>query len=136
MAILDWQHTPLVDFERMTLPDKPHYCTVEASCSQPRCIKAPVFKLSLSQLKQRWQAMVDQQPRVKLLRHDDKHWQYQYVQRSLIFRFPDLIDVRFYQINADQSSLQAYSRSVYGYSDLGVNCKRLKHWLASLQHEH
>lgn len=80
--------------------------------------------------------MIHQQPRVKLLRQDDKHWQYQYVQRSKWFRFPDLIDVQFMQIDSKQTTLQAYSRSIYGHYDFGVNCRRLMNWIENLKHEH
>jgi uncharacterized protein (DUF1499 family) len=36
-------------------------------------------------------------------------------------------------IAPDNSTLVLYSRSVYGYSDLGVNRKRLDIWLAAVR---
>ncbi len=77
--------------------------------------------------------MLKQQPRVTLLKQDSKANQYQYVQRSLVFRFPDLVDVKFVDLGSNHSTLYAYSRSIYGHSDLGVNCKRMHHWLKGLQ---
>lgn len=51
-----------------------------------------------------------------------------YRQRSALFGFPDLISVR--AVSTEQgASLHVFSRSVYGYSDLGVNGKRVSRWL-------
>jgi uncharacterized protein (DUF1499 family) len=68
------------------------------------------------------------QPRTYLqIAYDDK-MQAHFVARSLIWNFPDLIAV---QVRPD-STLILWSRSVYGESDLGVNKKRLRTWLAAL----
>lgn len=52
------------------------------------------------------------------------HW----VARTKLMNYPDLITA---QINAD-GTLILWSRSVYGWSDMGVNRARLEHWLARL----
>jgi uncharacterized protein (DUF1499 family) len=44
-------------------------------------------------------------------------------------RFPDTINVLIIPISADASTLALYSRSQIGYSDWGVNRKRLERWL-------
>ncbi len=133
MVFIDWQQTPLVDFQHLEVSSKPHYCVVSRDCRGERCIQSPTFNEPATQLKQRWQVMLQKQPRVKLLKQDETKQQYQYVQRSKWFRFPDLIDVKFVSLDNNQSTLYAYSRSIYGHSDLGVNCKRMKHWLAGLK---
>ncbi|MDF1653828.1 MAG: DUF1499 domain-containing protein [Coxiellaceae bacterium] len=115
------------------MSNKPHYCLVSPDCRGERCIKSPVFSISIEKLQNRWQQMIAQQPRVTLLKQDKTKHQAQYVQRSKWLRFPDLIDVKFAATNDNQSTLYAYSRSVYGHSDLGVNCKRMKNWLAALK---
>ena len=51
-----------------------------------------------------------------------------YVQRSAIIGFPDYISVRA-RTTEGGSSLSIYSRSRFGYSDLGVNKARTKRWL-------
>jgi uncharacterized protein (DUF1499 family) len=51
-----------------------------------------------------------------------------FVARSALLNFPDLIAV---QVQPD-STVVLYSRSVYGYSDLGVNRRRLESWVTAL----
>lgn len=58
----------------------------------------------------------------------DDRMQADFVARSRIFNFPDLITV---QVTPD-SSLVLWSRSVHGHYDFGVNRHRLKTWLAAL----
>ncbi|MEM1286709.1 MAG: DUF1499 domain-containing protein [Pseudomonadota bacterium] len=59
-----------------------------------------------------------------------------YVQRSALLGFPDVISVKTIDLGAgdagQRASLIIYSRSVYGYSDLGVNAERLDRWIAEL----
>jgi len=51
-----------------------------------------------------------------------------YVQRSALFGFPDYISVK--TVTTDKgNSLALWSRSRYGYYDLGVNKERLERWL-------
>lgn len=124
--------TKMINFSQLTLPSKPHYCLVynkQLPGSAERQIKAPIFNENVSTLEQQWFAFIKTQPRVKLLQENLETKHFQYVQRSKIFRFPDIIDVQFVSLANNKSSLYMFSRSVYGYSDLGVNCKRLKHWL-------
>jgi uncharacterized protein (DUF1499 family) len=91
---------------------------------------SPVFDVSVDQLRQRWQKVVTAQPHVGLLAEDGQ--QFDYVQLSERFRFPDIIKVRFISVSPTQSTLAIYSRSVYGKSDFGVNRKRIEAWLAAL----
>ena len=127
---MKWQETKLTDFKNLQLPTTPNYCLVCPNCNGKLQIKAPQFTLSTSELQQKWNTMIAQQPRVKLIKHEGDR--YRYVQRSKVFRFPDIIDVEFIKIDATHSSLNALSRSVYGYSDFGVNYDRLKSWITIL----
>jgi uncharacterized protein (DUF1499 family) len=56
------------------------------------------------------------------------HW----VVRSAVFNFPDLVMAQILPGEAGGSRLVLYSRSVYGYSDLGANRKRVGEWLAAI----
>ncbi len=58
--------------------------------------------------------------------------QLEFEQRSFLFRFPDLVSVRFLPLGESQSTLVIYSRSLLGYSDLGVNRSRVRNWLDAL----
>jgi len=55
------------------------------------------------------------------------------IQRSALFRFPDLVTVEFVALAPDRSSLALYSRARYGRSDFGVNRRRVLRWLSRLQ---
>lgn len=59
--------------------------------------------------------------------------QAQYVARSALLNFPDLIAVQVTPgSEPTESELILWSRSVYGRSDFGVNRARLVAWLAAL----
>ena len=68
------------------------------------------------------------QPRTWLQVAYDDRLQADFVARSSVFNFPDLIAVQV----TPESRLILWSRSVYGRSDLGVNRKRLLAWLGAL----
>ncbi len=94
--------------------------------------ESPVFGVSVEQLRERWRDVVAVRPRIELLAEDEEGQQFDYVQRSARFRFPDIITVRFISISSSQSTLAIYSRAIYGKSDFGVNRKRIDAWLKTL----
>lgn len=58
-----------------------------------------------------------------------------YLQRSALVGYPDYVSalaVDLSEGSAPKASLILYSRSVYGYSDMGVNDARVKRWLAAV----
>lgn len=55
-----------------------------------------------------------------------------FVQRSPRLRAPDYISVRFVDIDEARSTILVFSRSRFGYSDLGVNAERVKSWIGGL----
>ncbi|MEM9098449.1 MAG: DUF1499 domain-containing protein [Pseudomonadota bacterium] len=54
-----------------------------------------------------------------------------FVQRSALMGFPDYISVKAVAVEGG-ASLVVYSRSQYGYSDWGVNRKRVESWTSRL----
>ena len=119
-----------VDFEDIQLTDRPNQFLL---CPPALCnghAESPVFELSVEDLRERWQDVVAAQPRLEFLAENDQ--QFDYVQRSARFRFPDIITVRFISVSPSQSTLAIYSRSVYGESDFGVNRKRIESWLSAV----
>ncbi len=123
-----------LDFAELRLTDKPNQFLVcpPGSCEADPQADSPVFDVSVEQLRERWRDVVAAQPRVELLAEDEEGQQFDYVQRSARFRFPDIVTVRFISIAPDQSTLAIYSRSVYGRSDFGANKRRITNWLARL----
>lgn len=67
-------------------------------------------------------------PRTYLQVAYDDRMQADYVARSRVFNFPDLITVQV----RPNATLILWSRSVYGRSDFGVNRARLTAWLKAL----
>ncbi len=93
---------------------------------------SPVFEVPVMQLRREWIAVVGRQPRTTWSQGGDDP-QIQFVQRSRLMNFPDLITVRFYDLGENRSTLAIYSRSLYGYYDLGANRRRIKSWLLELE---
>lgn len=127
---------PVTDITTLELSQKtnqylacpPDFCRARADT------ESPVFDLPVEELSARWQAMVDKQPRVTE-RHGLGELQFVYVQRSALFRFPDLVAVQLVPLSASRSTLAIYSRSIYGLNDLGVNRARVETWLENLRAE-
>jgi uncharacterized protein (DUF1499 family) len=126
---------PVVDFatlQRAPTPNQYLLCPTDLCTTQTDGV-APVFDRSAEQLRVAWEQMIAEQPRVELLRRDIANVQIDYVQRSRLLRFPDLVTVRFIPIDDTHATLAIYSRSIYGKGDLGVNRTRIDDWLAKLK---
>ena len=124
-----------VDFAELRLTDKPNQflmCPTGFCVASPHA-DSPVLDVSVEQLREHWREVLALQPRVELLAEDEEGQQFDYVQRSERFRFPDLITVRFISVSSSQSTLAIYSRSVYGKSDFSVNRERIDAWLKTLR---
>ncbi|MGB0920914.1 MAG: DUF1499 domain-containing protein [Alphaproteobacteria bacterium] len=128
----------IMDFSALVLHEKPNQYLV---CNADICPKAeahreaPVFDMPAAALRAAWAKVVGNQPRTTLLESDDTQLADEYVQRSALFRYPDFVSVRFVDLEQGGSTVAIYSRSKYGYSDLGVNQKRIDSWLDQLAKE-
>jgi len=123
-----------IDFKTLQLSSRPNeylVCPVGYCSAQPHA-ESEVYKVSIDELRKRLQQEISNQPRVELLASQNG-LQFDYVQRSARFRFPDIITIRLISISPSRSTLAVYSRSIYGYSDFGVNRKRVESWLRKLQ---
>ncbi len=96
---------------------------------------APEYFVSVSDLKSAWIRVLEAMPRLERLTWDEDAGYFDLVQRTAILRFPDRITAQIVSVSKDRSSLAIYSRSTYGYSDLGVNKARIEAWLAALDRE-
>ncbi len=124
-----------VDFEEFKLTDTANQYLMcpPGFCDANPHAESPVFDVSVEQLRGRWREVVAVQPSVVLLAEDEDGQQFDYVQRSARFRFPDIITVRFISVSSSLSTLAIYSRSIYGKSDFGVNRERIDAWLKTLR---
>ena len=124
-----------VEFEEFKLTDTANQYLMcpPGFCDASPHADSPMFDVSVEQLRGRWREVVAVQPRVVLLAEDEDGQQFDYVQRSARFRFPDIITVRFISVSSSLSTLAIYSRSIYGKSDFGVNRERIDAWLKTLR---
>jgi len=116
-----------IDFNNIQFPKSPNFYYSSA--------KNSIVNISISTLEKHWDDMISKQPRVTLLLSKKNGRQRVYVQLSAFWHFPDFIDAKFIVINSKRSSLEIYSRSYFGYSDFGVNKKRIKQWILALKNE-
>jgi uncharacterized protein (DUF1499 family) len=126
---------PVIDFatlQRAPTPNQYLLCPADL-CTTQTDGTAPVFNLPADRLQAAWEQLMAEQPRVELLRRDLADVQIDYVQRTRLLRFPDLVTVRFIPVDDTHSTLAIYSRSVYGKGDMGVNHSRVEGWLAQLK---
>ncbi len=91
---------------------------------------SPVFKGAPAVVLEAFKSFALSQPRVDLVREGDG--QVELVERSKVFRFPDYITAQAFEAEGG-SALAIYSRAVIGYSDIGVNRKRITGWLEALK---
>ena len=68
-------------------------------------------------------------PRTTIMREEPAALRLVLVQRSRLFRFPDVVTLQVFARPEGGSELAIYSRSVHGHSDLGVNRRRVRRWL-------
>jgi uncharacterized protein (DUF1499 family) len=96
-------------------------------------VVTPTYPMPAARLHDAVRAVAAAQPRTFLAADYAAMHQIHWVVRSAAFNFPDLVTAQIADAGPDGSTLALYSRSVYGYSDLGVNRQRLNAWLAALQ---
>lgn len=134
-SMLDVGEVPVTDFATLERgPDANQYLLCpKGMCTAESDGEAPVFDVPVEQLQVAWDEMLAEQPRLQVLRRDVTNIQIDYVQRSRLLRFPDLVTVRFVPIDDMHSTVAIYSRSVYGKDDMGVNRIRVEEWLARVK---
>lgn len=93
---------------------------------------SPVYNIDANKLKGKIHDIIMGSPRVRFIGEDKPTNRLEYVQRTLIFRFPDVVTVQIIPISDKQSTFAMHSYSTYGHGDLGVNKKRVKGWIAEI----
>jgi len=124
----------LLDFQHLCRPASPNTAFAAPAGTNPAPdLVTPTFHLPAARLYRILLAVAASQKRTVLAVEYPAARQAHFVARSAWLNFPDLIAVQVNEVSADSSALLLYSRSVYGYSDLGVNRRRLIAWLADVQ---
>jgi len=93
------------------------------------------YPLSAEQLKAVVRRVVERSPRIAFIAEDESTNRLEWVQRTLIFRFPDVITFQIVPAGKDKSGLAVHSKSTYGGGDLGVNRARVLGWLSDIDAE-
>lgn len=118
-----------IDFATLITGSKPNDCLALPPgfdvASKPD-LESPVFAASPDAVLAAFKEAGLAAPRTELVR--EEAGQIELVQRSAIFKFPDYITATAVAVEGG-AALCVYSRAVVGYSDMGVNAKRVKVWL-------
>lgn len=120
-----------IAFKRSSKPNSYLVCP-RGYCHNKIDEPAPIFNVNVKELQKAWDEVIQAQPRIQTLAANQTNHTFEYVQRSLVMRFPDTIHVALIPINEKQSTLAIYSESVYGYYDFNVNKKRVQSWITEL----
>ncbi len=123
----------LMDMAHIERPATPNTALAAPADFRPAPdIVAPTYKVSPDRLFAAVEAVAVAQPRTYPAASFASTRQVDYVVRSAVFNFPDLVTVQVSPAPPDGATLVLWSRSVYGEGDLGVNRKRVAAWLAAL----
>ncbi len=121
-----------IEFASLVQPTSPNTClAAPAAHPGPKQVVAPGFPGPPEALFARLLGLAKGLPRTWQLAAWPERRQAQWVERSAL-NFPDII-VAECVATAEGSSLFLYSRSLIGYSDFGVNRRRVERWLRALE---
>jgi uncharacterized protein (DUF1499 family) len=125
---------PPIDVAHIVRPASPNTALVApVGLAPPPDIVTPLYHISADHLFALIQDVARAQPRTYQAALYPAQLQVDYVARTAVLNFPDLIMVQVLKAGPDSSDLVLYSRSVYGRSDFGVNRQRVEAWLAALR---
>jgi uncharacterized protein (DUF1499 family) len=95
-------------------------------------IASPVFDETPEALLQSFAEVALSKPRGSVVAGDPAAGFVTFVQRSALMGYPDYISARAVE-TPEGAALWIWSRSRFGYSDMGVNRGRIEDWLVLLQ---
>lgn len=122
-----------VDFATLELPRSPNAVVAAPPGMAPAAqIETPLYPVPPERLFEVLQALAQSFPRTWLMQVWPERMQGQWVERSALLGFPDLINAAVVPREGG-SGLLVFSRSHYGWSDFGVNRKRVESWVAGLE---
>lgn len=121
------------DISGIRRPASPNTCVAGPPESvPPPDVSTRIYELPPDQLFAAVQQAVMAQPRTTALALDTGRLRADYVVRSRVFRFPDIVLTQVLRVSDGQSALVLYSYSLKGYYDFGVNRSRVAAILAAL----
>ena len=121
-----------IEFDTLALPASPNTCLVgPPDYAGPKHLTQPAYAVAPEHLAATLQRLAAGFPRTWALAAWPERGQWQWVERTPLMNYPDIIaaEIRPHPAGA---ALLLYSRSLFGWSDLGVNQARVQRWLAAL----
>lgn len=120
---------PLSQIERPKSPNTAFAAPADVETRATVDLVSPVFSCSAEHLFDACLQVWADLPRVELQKKDADKRTASFIARSALFGFKDDTCVEVVAFGAQSASVLLYSASRVGYSDLGVNRKRVGHWL-------
>jgi uncharacterized protein (DUF1499 family) len=124
-----------IDFARLELTPKPNQALALpagfAGKAEPH-LGSPDYPVPAEALQAVVEQVLAEEKLVRILQLDQGLRQLRVVARTAVLRFPDDIWIQIVPRGSSRSALAIYSRSRFGYSDLGVNRRRVGRWLAAI----
>ncbi len=124
-----------VVFDGLELPASPNTCLVgPPSYAGPKHLTQAPWPVAPAVLWATLNRLAAGFPRTHKLGEFPEHQpgpQAQWVERSALMNYPDIIAAEV-RTAPEGASLLLYSRSLFGWSDLGANKARAERWLAAL----
>ncbi|WP_374385131.1 DUF1499 domain-containing protein [Dongia sp.] len=126
--------TGFVEFETLSRSDTPNDALAcpASLCAAPSDFQPGRMAMPAAELAEKVATALPAADRTELVQRSEDGLRFVFVQRSLIFRFPDTVNVAVIPVDAAHADIAIYSRSNYGYGDFGVNRARLVDWAARL----
>ncbi len=126
--------TSFVDFASLARTSAPHDALAcpEGLCAAKADFRTEIVARPASEMAELAIRTIGAEARTELVAKSDDGLRLVFVQRSRLFRFPDTVNIAIVPIDDGHSAVAIYSRSNYGYGDLGVNRARVEEWAAKL----
>lgn len=122
-----------LDFATLVLPPSPNICLAAPAGAHPGAhVTVPPLPVDAATAWPVLRALGERFPRTTLVRDWPERRQAQWVERSALANFPDIIVAQVVP-DAAGAGLLLYSRSLVGWSDFGVNRRRVARWLAAFE---
>lgn len=124
-----------IDFPSVTKTRRPNQfllCPKDICKNETPDAEPPVFKMTKERLKTNFITALGTEGRSTV---DDAGDSLRFIMRSPILRFPDTINVEFFDVQ-DGATLAVYARAQIGYRDFRVNEKRVRRWISTLETNH
>jgi uncharacterized protein (DUF1499 family) len=117
-------------FRKISRPNQFLALPVQFTSAQKADAVSPVFAVSVDQVRDAWLEIVRGEARVSGIRQLEG--QIEAIQRTPLVGFPDWITAQPVDMGDGKASICIFSRSKFGYSDAGVNKKRVMAWIELL----